>query len=202
MRLVGLSPLESLVDRLAAPVLIMDGAGTLRHANAHGLQALERADFLAVRDGRVEIRDARGAADWTRMLAGAASLPDALAHGGSGLSLRVHDDNGRSAVLTAYPLRGLPQLPGRPTAAVFVSYPDASAQGKESLQKLFGLTPAEARLAELLVQGMDLAELREKLQLSRETVKSQLSSLFDKTGTHRQGQFVALCRALASVMTP
>ena len=40
--------------------------------------------------------------------------------------------------------------------------------------------------------GKSLAEIGDELKLSRETLKSQLRSLFNKTDTRRQGELIAM----------
>jgi DNA-binding CsgD family transcriptional regulator len=62
----------------------------------------------------------------------------------------------------------------------------------ETLERLFALTPAETRLASIVGEGFSPAEAAEKLGVSRVTARNQLQSIFDKTNTHRQSQFVAL----------
>ena len=56
------------------------------------------------------------------------------------------------------------------------------------LQCHFGLTPAEARLALHLVAGETLRSAEVKLNVSYETARSRLKSIFDKTKTHRQAE--------------
>ncbi|MFB3078283.1 MAG: helix-turn-helix transcriptional regulator [Lysobacterales bacterium] len=58
--------------------------------------------------------------------------------------------------------------------------------------ELFGLTRAEARLAMQLANGATLDEAAEKLHISRNTVKSHLSSVFSKTGVTRQTKLIQL----------
>ncbi len=65
--------------------------------------------------------------------------------------------------------------------------PDVSV---DVLMALFGFTRAEAQVAELLVKGASLDEAAEMLSRSRHTLRAQLSSIFDKTGIHRQPQLV------------
>ncbi|MGE0484399.1 MAG: helix-turn-helix transcriptional regulator [Gammaproteobacteria bacterium] len=60
------------------------------------------------------------------------------------------------------------------------------------LQDTFGLTTAELRLARALVEGLPLAGYAASQQRSINTVRSQLRNLFRKTGTHRQGELIAL----------
>lgn len=60
------------------------------------------------------------------------------------------------------------------------------------LSELFGLTPAQIRLARLLIQGHSLPQAAVATGLSRETLRTQLRSIFEKTGTGRQAELVAL----------
>jgi len=58
------------------------------------------------------------------------------------------------------------------------------------LQRHFGLTPAEARLALHLVAGETLRSAEVKLSISYETARTCLKSIFNKTGTCRQAELV------------
>jgi DNA-binding CsgD family transcriptional regulator len=58
------------------------------------------------------------------------------------------------------------------------------------LQCHFGLAPAEARLALHLVAGETLRSAAVKLSITYETARSQLKSIFQKTGTCRQAELV------------
>jgi DNA-binding CsgD family transcriptional regulator len=66
------------------------------------------------------------------------------------------------------------------------------------LMRIFSLTPAEARLAALMVEGKSLEAAAEKLAVKRETARNQLKAIFAKTETNRQGQLVALLSSLCS----
>lgn len=67
------------------------------------------------------------------------------------------------------------------------------------LEQIFGLTPAEARLALLLVGGDTVNEVAERLHLSVATVRTQLKAVFEKTHTHRQAELVVLVSRLAAL---
>ncbi|MDP9083088.1 MAG: helix-turn-helix transcriptional regulator, partial [Pseudomonadota bacterium] len=60
------------------------------------------------------------------------------------------------------------------------------------LGSMFDLTPAEAKVAVGLVEGHDLQRIAMVHHVSIETIRSQLKSIFVKTGTHRQSDLVAL----------
>jgi DNA-binding CsgD family transcriptional regulator len=61
---------------------------------------------------------------------------------------------------------------------------------------VFGLTPAEARLASIMAEGANPEEAAEELHISRDTARNQLRAIFAKTTTHRQSELVALLSRL------
>jgi DNA-binding CsgD family transcriptional regulator len=63
---------------------------------------------------------------------------------------------------------------------------------KALLRERFGLTDAETRLAIAMLQGQGRDVAARSLGVSLSTVRTQLSSIFEKTGTHRQAELVGL----------
>jgi len=57
-----------------------------------------------------------------------------------------------------------------------------------TFRDVFDLTPAETRLAVAIATGKDLETFATERQLSRQTLRNQLKSIFLKTGTNRQAQ--------------
>ncbi len=81
-------------------------------------------------------------------------------------------------------------------AAVFISSPNhPHAVSVESLKNLFGLTSAEANLVEELANGRTLDDISDKFEISKNTARGQLKSIFSKTGTRRQVDLVNLIRS-------
>lgn len=70
------------------------------------------------------------------------------------------------------------------------------ARRLERARELFGLSPAQLRLARLIVDGHDLAAAADLLAVSVNTVRTHLQRIFDKTGTRSQSSLV---RSLLSV---
>ncbi len=60
------------------------------------------------------------------------------------------------------------------------------------LKAIFAFTPAEARLASLLVQGLKLDDAAEYLGVSLNTVRTHLKRIFLKTGCDRQSEVVRI----------
>jgi DNA-binding CsgD family transcriptional regulator/PAS domain-containing protein len=64
------------------------------------------------------------------------------------------------------------------------------------MQELFGLSLAEAGLAHAIAVGKTLPEIAASGDISRETLRSRLKSIFDKTGTARQADLAMLLAKL------
>lgn len=67
------------------------------------------------------------------------------------------------------------------------------------LQRLFGLTPAEAEMTTRLASGESLEAIAEARCVCVDTLRAQLGTVFKKTGTHRQGELVCAVGRLAVV---
>ena len=74
----------------------------------------------------------------------------------------------------------------------------ASAVPPRLLARLFGLTPAESRAALQLLQGGGVDAMSARLGVAANTLKSQLKSVYGKTGTHRQADLLKLMLSLAA----
>ena len=111
------------------------------------------------------------------------------------MSLALHDRSGRLAALASIFPTPPPVFSNWSHAnvafALFVR-PLQSRKISDDVRLAFGFTAAEFRLAALLVDGLPLGIASERLGISKNTARTQLRALFDKTGVHRQPELVAL----------
>jgi DNA-binding CsgD family transcriptional regulator len=85
---------------------------------------------------------------------------------------------------------------------VLISDPDHGiGLNRERLQQIYGLTPAEARLATLLVEGKRLRTAAADLEISFETARTHLKRIFSKTNSESQADLVRLLLNLANQIT-
>jgi DNA-binding CsgD family transcriptional regulator len=178
------------LDCIDTAIFLVDVRVRLLHANAAALALLARDSALRL-DGVTLLQDgAGGAQSLARVVQAAlASGPEAPALA----SLRVARRLGPPLLLTVAPFRPLAGLPWLPACAmVIASDPAAHRLSREVLCQLFGLTAAEAGVAQALAQGAALDDIAVALGISTHTVKSHLQRLFRKTGTRRQGELVAV----------
>ena len=84
--------------------------------------------------------------------------------------------------------------------AVLILTPVTSknAPPSEIIQSLFDLTPSEARVARGLASGLTLDDVAKQSSVSRNTVRTQLRGVLEKTGCRRQAEVVALLSGLYS----
>ncbi len=81
---------------------------------------------------------------------------------------------------------------GPDCVVVLVDLDSPPVLNQATLQNVFDLTAAEAKLATEIVTGKPLAEIAEAKGISIATARTQLASIFAKTRTQRQAELVAL----------
>lgn len=81
----------------------------------------------------------------------------------------------------------------RAAAIVFIFDPDdMSRLPEDPIAGMFGLTPAESRLAALIAAGKSVRECSTRLRLTEGTVRQYLKSIFRKTDSTSQSELVNL----------
>jgi DNA-binding CsgD family transcriptional regulator len=200
----GRQQLASVLQLMPNPAMLMNAKGRITFANAAAEMLLRSGDGLSIDgDGDLQFTAAFPAesAALSRMLAQALAV--AIGTGETlGEPLRLTRPSG------APPLLVLP-VPLPPPAfelwnmlepasvLVLVIDPITQRRGKTStIQSVFGLTSAEARVAILVASGLTGPQAANALGISISTVKTHLKRCFDKIGVHSQ---VALAHLLATL---
>ncbi len=81
----------------------------------------------------------------------------------------------------------------QPTALVFIHDPAQQMEPVETrLQRLYDLTPTEAHVALVRVQGKSVTQVSHELGVSPNTTKTHLKRIHHKTGTRRHSELVKL----------
>lgn len=191
-RTTDVEMLLGLLDALALGVVLLDDRSRVTFANRSAAEILGAPAGAALDEGFEERRDRRTAA--LRALLRSRTL------GEQGATLAYpYPEDGRALQIVSTPLRwpdAGPELAARFATALFLGDPGSGACGAvEGLGALYGLTPAEERLASLLAGGATLAEAAQKLSIRMSTARGVLKSVFSKTGTRRQASLVNLILA-------
>lgn len=176
------------LDRLAAPMWVADGDGKVIFANHAAEEGGVRG--ISVRNGRVQAEGAGAATKLANLLL-LATQPRAQ----SGALALENPAGDRATVLVAPMPADSPLVAdGRRPLALLMAHNRAGGdeQPLDVLAALYGLSPAECRLAALILEGCTPTEAAGRLSVQVSTVRTQLKSMFWKTGTHRQAELVKL----------
>jgi DNA-binding CsgD family transcriptional regulator len=112
---------------------------------------------------------------------------------------------GAAFIIHLLPLgRGVHDLFGGPEILLLATpiAPSQPAPSASLLNALFALTPAEARLATDLTSGLTLAQSAAKHGVTVKSARTYLGRIFHKTGTHRQGQLIAVLKTVQPLVSP
>jgi DNA-binding CsgD family transcriptional regulator/PAS domain-containing protein len=192
--------LEAMFERLAVGCLLINASGRLILANAAAEALLRRNEPLRLAGGRVWADTAANRSKWERLLSGLGSRAGPC----QGTAVTLETADGASLRLLAVPLK-----PARSDALGFappslhlglVTICDPTplpSDAGATLQRLFGLTPAEANLAIAVFGGESLHEYADRHERSLNTIKTHLRGIFAKTGTNRQAELVRKLAGLA-----
>ena len=184
---------ETALDTLSAGVIFFGTKGDVVRMNRSALAVvMERDGLLGTRAGlRAERLTESAALQKTIWQAASAWNSTGISVGGTVMisrrsrpPLRIQISPIRnSAIHTSHPI----------TAVAFVDDPLRQHRPtREVLRLLYGLTPAECRVALLLGDGHAPRKIANMIGVTDNTVRSQIKSVFSKTGVRRQGELIRL----------
>ena len=183
----------SVLDRLPTGVILLDRRGAVRVINKSADRILHRNDGLLIdKTGLCEAVSLSETSQLRQLIAEAVQTGTGSGQGAGG-GMKLTRMAARPLSILVSPLRASNgNLTEEVCAVLFISDPDSeqAVSGADLLQQIYGLTTAQARLAQALSQGLSVEDYAEQHQLSCNTVRTHLKHLFDKTDTHRQGDLV------------
>lgn len=179
-------------------VIAVNHAGQLLYCNHIGEALLRAAKVLRINNGVLACANGIQQKGWAEILAAIVKTgrPANLL-----LNTSTRPDERYSVTLTSLPKRGAFSLTGEPDGVLCLVVPldQRRMATAGQLMQLFGLSAAEARLARALTAGDTLEIYAAESDLKLSTVKSQLRSVFEKTGTDRQAALVRLIVGIPAV---
>lgn len=180
-----------LLEGLEIGLILLDADRRPLLVNASAGDLLRRGAWLTVSRGRIRATDpvANAALDARIGEAAETSGGRSLRCGGV---VRLRGPESELPVLVA-PFRSetLTLGPGAPAAVMIFGNPRTGPVDPRAIADVFGLTPAEARIVADLVRGKSLVTSAQEAGLSVNTAKTQLASVFAKTGHAKQAALVA-----------
>jgi DNA-binding CsgD family transcriptional regulator/PAS domain-containing protein len=187
--------LELLLKRLVDPALVVSADLCVRYANRAAEELFRTRILLLDPLGRIAVGSGERE---TKCLSRSAEADGS----NTPLLARIMPWGGgidRSAEVSG----PVPPIAAELEVLVLISDPAAGIHIRSHrLRELFGLTTAEARLAQAMARGTSLQGFAAAAGVSEGTARVQLKSVFSKTSTHRQAELVALLARVADPIRP
>lgn len=180
-------------------VLLLDAHGCVKHATTAGAELLRERDGLLESNGA--LRATQHVVDVALQEAIASAIHTAEGRGfGSGGRLTLPRRSGKRALqVVVSPASARASLFTETLIAAVVLVTDAERHvvaPEAVIAAALGLTPAEARLARALAEGLDIAAAAERLDTTAGSLRTRLKVIFTKTDTHRQADLVRVVSAI------
>jgi DNA-binding CsgD family transcriptional regulator len=171
------------LDWLPAAVLLVERLGHIVLANGRAQRYLDRRAGIRESDGRLRCEFSQSSA---RLDTALVELSGKNVRSTIAVTAR-RGDGGRPLELMLSP------VPGGKAVLVFAFDPDEGAGCSQALaRQLYGLSEREAEVAHAVVTGRTLHEIARSLGVDKETVRSHLKRVFEKTHTSRQAELARL----------
>lgn len=175
-------------------VILLTSSGLLLHANRRARELANRTAALHFeRTGAIRAASPAASNSLQRLIHDATrtGAGKGAAHGGT---LRLVGSGGRQLQVLVTPLPAASSPFGEnAVAAIFCSDPDAVVGVlSQTLEIMYRMTPAEARLTEALANGQSLKDYADTRCIAISTVRTQLKAAAAKTGARRQADLVRI----------
>jgi len=178
--------------RLDQGVLLFLSDGRVGFANQAAAAVLAPGDGLACRGGRLVAALPEENARLERLI-GATTTRGHPSPGGETTVSRAAGRAPLRVLVAPLPIATVRVARDTPVAAAFLQDPEgALTEAAHALGQTHGLTPAEQRVAELIVSGCPLPEAARRLGVSLHTVRTHAARVRRKTGTRTQAALVAM----------
>lgn len=204
---IGTSEVErtlysTVMDRLAVGVVLLDLGGHVVRCSPKADETLAERDGLQLQAGKLRATCAKEDREFQAAIKLAIQAAASGVQTTRGIALtRLSGHRNLGAIVQAVPATGTAGATGTSTVAIFIRDPEDNAEVEgELVRQLFDLTPAEAGVARRLAAGLSLEDAASSLDITRNTARAHLRSIFSKSGITRQTELVRLMLNSAAVL--
>jgi DNA-binding CsgD family transcriptional regulator/PAS domain-containing protein len=195
---------QALWNRLPYGVFLLDERRRVIWANPSAEAILAKGEGLSARGGYLFAAAAEECTALHKIIAEAVQTGMGWGSQNGGAIAISRPSSARPLTLLVAPFRapltGILAAGHHPCAVIFVTDPESKiGAAADLLADIYKLTPREAALVGLLIEGYDLSTAADQLGIGMPTARTHLRLIFEKTHTHRQAELVSLL--LRSVVT-
>ena len=191
-KIVFLGFLDPGIGRPDAAIIRLDDRGTVIWMNPLASAVMEAEDDLVIRGGRLRIRDSRVNQKLQDAIRWAAALGRGVVPRRGAVPIVMDTGEGLATKVWWIVCESGAIL-------FFLGGPDFEAQRLDTAAVVYGLSPAQRRVAGHVVAGLSLTEIAETMKIKPTTARTHLDRMFEKTGVRNRS---ALVRVLLSSAAP
>lgn len=191
-RIAFLGFLDNDSGRGDAAILRLDPDGKVLWQSPAAIAAMGDDDDLVIRNGRLRIRDSRSDQKLQAAIGWAGQLDQGVMSRHGAMPILIEAGEG-------LPTRICWVIADGGMILFSLGEPELSQNRLDMAAVIYGLSPAQKRLAGQVIEGRTLNEIAALMGISVATARTHLQRIFDKTGIHNQP---ALVRVLLSVSAP
>ena len=193
--------LDVTLKQMQGAIVLLDARGSIVYVSAAADAMVSGGAWLRLGPSGMRLANSAANRSFQHQVALCIALSSGRCQGQpTHLDVTVTDD--ACYRLSPAPLMMREACVGSARPCVLVSIVRMAASAVVSDAMLAGLTPAERRLANALADGQTVSMYVREQGISIHTARAQLKSIFLKTGTHRQGEFISkVLRARAATAT-
>ncbi len=184
------------IDRMLVGTVILDETGAVMKSNAVADEMLREGDGLRLVGGVLRAENSTDNRELQRLIKRAMAGPGEGGSPAVAEAISITRKAGRSklgVVVRSVPQADWPEGNRNPAVALLIRDPDRRTEAsRETVRRLFDLTPAEAALALALADGLTLDEAADRLAIRKNTARAHLRSIFAKIGVSRQTTLVRM----------
>jgi DNA-binding CsgD family transcriptional regulator/PAS domain-containing protein len=191
---IALSSATNALNAVRQPAIAIDRLGFVLDANPAAEALFD--ENIRISSRRLVVGDAEAKSNLEKLVNRLCITPDTALLSCEPIVIPRRDKS--PVVLRVLPVHGAARTPflGARALLTLTTVEPRPGPNATLLTRAFGLTPAEARLASIIAEGLNPERAAEELRISKATARNQLKAIFAKTGTHRQGELVALLSRL------
>jgi DNA-binding CsgD family transcriptional regulator len=185
---------QSILDCIQIGAMAVGAGMRISFANRAAVRECSRHALLRIEDAQVAVLALPGEADHARMAKAVEG-----AHAGHWSLVRVGSGAGTQSI-AVFPLVPTERTSGALALLLFGLNPNQEPLAIQLYAGSCGLTPAETRVLLGLSEGLVPKQIATKHEVLLSTVRTQISSIRDKTGTRHLGDLMQALVTLPPIM--
>lgn len=185
---------QSVIEQKTQPVFVCSADADILLLNAAAETVLSQQQLFTGSGGKLRLSEPSAAERFSSYVCHCASFAARDIYCKEAIQLEHAD--GSISTISVSPLRGCQDFTRLPTDICLVSVSQSNNLDWASIKQQFGISAAESKLLQALYLKRKLSDLSPEFNVSCNTLRSQLQSIFSKLGVSSQTELILKLRGM------